>query len=46
MPDEEPAATQADIAPETEAEESQPPADVPEPEDELDEPTNDSLWSL
>jgi hypothetical protein len=46
VPDEEPAETQAHIAPETEAEEPQPPADVPEPVDELDEPTIDSLWSL
>jgi len=46
VPDEEPAETQADIAPETEAEEPQPPADVPEPGDELDGPTIDSLWSL
>ncbi len=48
MPDEEPAETQADIAPEAEAEaeEPQPPADVPEAEDELHEPAIDSLWSL
>jgi hypothetical protein len=46
VPYEEPAETQADFAPETEAEEPQPPDDVPEPGDELDEPAIDSLWSL
>jgi len=46
VPDEEPAETQADIAPEAEAEEPQPPADVPEAGDELHEPAIDSLWSL
>jgi hypothetical protein len=46
VPDEEPPETQVAIASETEAEEPQPPADVPAPGDELDEPTIDSLWSL
>ena len=48
MPDEEPAETQPDIAPEAEAkaENPQPPAGVPEPGHELDEPAIDSLWSL
>jgi hypothetical protein len=46
VPDEEPAETQVDIAPATEAEEPQPPADVAEPGDELDEPAIYSLWSL
>jgi hypothetical protein len=44
MADKEPAGTQSDTAPETEPQEPQPPADVPEPVDELDEPTIDSLW--
>jgi len=46
VPDEEPAELQADVAPETEAEETQRPADAPKPGDELDEPMIDSLWSL
>jgi hypothetical protein len=47
VPDEEPAETQPDIAPETETAEAEPqPPTVPEPGDELDEPTIDSLWSL
>jgi hypothetical protein len=35
---------QANTAPETERQQTQPPADITEPVDEPDEPTIDNLW--